>query len=128
MMKTEGASLAESSPPTPYIRVGLTNPATRFRKLFPYLGAALVLIIAAAGYATIRGMATSRDWLGQTYQVKSELADVELNRALLHEYQNAGGATLSEDRQAGLRSTAEGVRQSLARLKELTADSAAQQE
>src|SRR5689334_14624605 len=126
MMKTEGASLAESSPPTPYIRVGLTNPATRFRKLFPYLGAALVLIIAAAGYATIRGMATSRDWLGQTYQVKSELADVELNRALLHEYQTE--AIPNTEKQEGLQSAAEALLQSLGRLKEATQDNAAQHE
>jgi signal transduction histidine kinase/Skp family chaperone for outer membrane proteins len=126
MMKTQGASLAEFSPTAPQTRIELTNPATRFRKLFPYVGTALVVIIAAAGYATMKGMATSRDWLGHTYQVKSELADVELNRALLHEYQTE--ALPSAEKQAGLQSAAEALRQSLQRLKEATQDNAAEQE
>lgn len=121
MMKTQSASLAESSPTAPQARIDLTNPATRFRKLFPYIGTALVVITAAAGYATIRGMATSREVLGYSYQVKAELADLQLNRALLHEYQIEGA--LGEHTQA-----VEGLRQSVQRLKEMTQDNAAQQE
>jgi signal transduction histidine kinase len=126
MMRTQGASPAEFPPSAPYLRVGLTNPATRFRKLFPYVGAALVLIIAAAGYATIRGMATSRDWLGRTYQVKSELADLQLNRARLHQYLSQ--RTPSTEKQVGLQSAAEELRESLRRLKEQTQDNPAEQE
>jgi signal transduction histidine kinase len=129
MTKTNiGASLIEASPTAPRVRSGLTNPGTRFRKLFPYVGTGLVVVIAVAGYATIRGMATSRDWLGHTYQVKSELSDLQLNRALLHEYAAEGGASPSEETQAGLRSAADEIRQLLARLKDLTADNAAEQE
>src|SRR5713101_303551 len=126
MTRTQGASLAESSPTPPHVRIGLTNPATRFRKLFPYVGAALVVIIATAGYATIRGMATSRDWLERTYQVKSALADLQLNRALLREYQTESAPSAGQ--QAGLQSAAEALRQSLRRLKEVTQDNAAEQE
>ena len=126
MNRRQGASLAEPSPAAPHVRFGLINPATRFRKLFPYIGTALVMIIAVAGYSTMKGMATSRDWLGRTYQVKSELADLQLNRALLHQYLIEG---LPEaEKQAGLQSTGQAVRQSLRRLKEITQDNPAQQE
>jgi signal transduction histidine kinase len=120
-----GASLVETSSSAPPARMGLTNPATRFRKLFPYVGTGLVVVIAAAGYATIRGMATSRDWVAHTYEVKWELADLELNRAPLHEA--ASGAAPSSEARVRSRSPAEAMRQSLARLKELTQDDAAQQ-
>jgi CHASE3 domain sensor protein len=123
-----GASPAEASATAPPLRIGLTNPATRFRKLFPYVGTALVVVIAAAGYATITGMATSRDWLARTFQVKSELAGLQLNRALLRGYETEGGAGPTAERQAGLRSAAEALRKSLAPLKELTQDNAAEQE
>lgn len=120
-----GASVAEVSSTT-LARLGLTNPATRFRKVLPYIGTALVLVIAGAGYATIRGMATSRDWLGHSYDVKSELAALELNRALLHEAVNS--SPLSADAASRVASAAEGMRHSLQRLKMLTEDDAAQQE
>jgi signal transduction histidine kinase len=121
-----GASPAEASSTFPLARIGLTNPATRFRKIFPYIGTALVVIIAVAGYATIRGMATSRDWLGHTYEVKSELANIELNRAVLHE---AAQTTAPSEEAAGrVRSAAEAIRGALARLKQLVQDNPAQQE
>ena len=121
-----GASPAEASATFSPARIGLTNPATRFRKIFPYMGTALVVIIAVAGYATIRGMATSRDWLGHTYEVKSELANLELNRAVLHE---AAQTTAPSEEAAGrVRSAAEAMRNSLARLKQLTQDNPAEQE
>ena len=123
-----GASLAEVSSSAPAIRIGLTNPATRFRKLFPYIGTALVLIIAGTGYATIRGMAASREDLDHTYQVKSQLADLQLNRALFHEYENESAVVPSEENDVRVRSAAEALRQSLARLKALTSDNAAEQE
>jgi signal transduction histidine kinase len=123
-----GASLAEVSSSAPAIRIGLTNPATRFRKLFPYIGTALVLIIAGTGYATMRGMAASREDLGHTYQVKSEVADLQLNRALFHEYQNESAAAPGEENDARVRAAAEALRQSLARLKAVTSDNPAQQE
>ena len=123
-----GASLAEGSLAASPSRIGLTNPATRFRKLFPYVGTALVLVIAGAAYPTMRGMATSRSWLEHTYEVKSELADLQLNRALLHEYETESAAGPSGTHEDRLRAAGESLRQSLARLKELTADNAAQQE
>jgi signal transduction histidine kinase len=121
-----GASLAEASSTTAPARVELTNPATRFRKIFPYIGTALVVIIAGAGFATIRGMATSRDWLEHTFDVKSELAELELNRALMHEAANAPRA--SQEGATRVRSAAEAIRQSLARLKQLTQENPAQRE
>jgi signal transduction histidine kinase len=121
-----GASLEASLPASP-VRIGLTNPATLFRKLLPYVGTALVLLIAVAGYATIRGMATSRDWLAHTYEMKSELAELQLNRALLHEYETAP-RFLPGEKQAALQSAGEAVRRSFSRLKELTQDNPAEQE
>jgi signal transduction histidine kinase len=121
-----GASPAEASSLSAPVRLGLINPATRFRKLFPYLGTALVLIMAVAGYATIRGMSTSRNWLGRTYEVKSELADLELNRALIHEA--AETTSPSEDAAKRVSSAAGAIRQSLSRLKQLTQDNPVQQE
>jgi signal transduction histidine kinase len=128
MTKTNiGASLADDSFTASPARIGLTNPTSRFRKLFPYVGAALIAIVAVAGSATMKGMADSRDWLGHTYQVKSELADLQLNHVLLHEYETAAAAGLAESR-AALHSAGQAVRQSLARLKELTRDNPPQQE
>jgi signal transduction histidine kinase len=121
-----GASPAEASSPAAPVRLGLINPATRFRKLLPYVGTALVVVIAGAGYATIRGMETSRDWLGHTYEVKSELANLELNRTVLHEA--AETAASSEEAAKRVSSAAEAMRQSLSRLKQLTQDNSAQQE
>jgi signal transduction histidine kinase len=123
-----GASLAEVASSAPAIRIGLTNPGTRFRKLFPYIGTALVLIIASTGYATMRGMAASREDLDHTYKVKSELAGLQLNRARFHEYLNDTGAVPSEESDARFRSAAEALRQSVAGLKTLTVDNPAQQE
>jgi signal transduction histidine kinase len=71
-------------------------------------------------------MATSRDWLERTFDVKSELAELELNRTLMHEAANAPRA--NQEGATRVRSAAEAIRQSLARLKELTQDSAPQQE
>jgi signal transduction histidine kinase len=71
-------------------------------------------------------MSTSRDWLEQTFDVKSELAELELNRTLMHEAANAPRA--NQEGATRVRSAAEAIRQSLARLKELTQDSAPQQE
>jgi signal transduction histidine kinase len=128
MTKTNiGASLADGSITASPARIGLTNPATRFRKIFPYVGIALIAVIVVAGSATMKGMATSRDWLGHTYQVKSELADLQLNRALLHEYETAAAAGSAESR-AALHPAGEELRRSLARLKELTSDNPPQQE
>lgn len=122
MTKTPiGAPQPETSlAAAPAVRIGLTNPATRFRKLFPYVGTALVIIIAVAGSSTMRGMATSRDWLAHTYQVKSELTELELSRALLHDIANTAGP--SPTQAALVRDAAEKVRGSLAQLKELTSD------
>src|SRR4029077_7700954 len=58
----------------------------------------------------------------------SELADLQLNRALLHEYETESAAGPSGTHEDRLRAAGESLRQSLARLKELTADNAAQQE
>jgi signal transduction histidine kinase len=128
MTKTNiGASLADGSLTASPARLGLTNPTSRFRKLFPYVGAALIAVIAIAGSATMKEMADSRDWLGHTYQVKSELADLQLSRALLHEYEAAAAAGSAESR-AALHSAGEELRRSLARLKELTRDNPPQQE
>src|SRR5579863_6698840 len=101
-----GASLAGDSLTASPVRIGLTNPGTRFRKLFPYVGTGLVVIIAAAGSATMKGMADSRGWLGHTYQVKSEIADLQLDRALLRQYETTRGAASGEN-SASLQSTAE---------------------
>ena len=128
MTKTHiGASLAEGSLTASPARIGLTNPTTRFRKFFPYLGAALIAVIAIAGSATMKEMADSREWLGHTYQVKSELADLQLSRALLHEYETAAAAGSAEAR-AALHSAGEELRRSLGRVKELTRDNPAEQE
>jgi signal transduction histidine kinase len=128
MTKTNiGASLAEGSLGASPARIGLTNPATRFRKILPYIGTALIAIIVVAGSATMKGMADSRDWLGHTYQVKSELADLQLNRALLHEYETAAAEGSAEARVV-LHSAGEELRRSLGRVKELTRDNPAQQE
>lgn len=122
-----GASLAGDSLTASPVRIGLTNPGTRFRKLFPYVGTGLVVIIAAAGSATMKEMADSRGWLGHTYQVKSEIADLQLDRALLRQYETTRGAASGEN-SAFLQSTAEALRGSLGRLKELTRDNPPQEE
>ena len=128
MTKTNiGASLADGSPTASPARIGLTNPTSRFRKLFPYFGAALIAIISVAGSATMKGMADSRDWLGHTYQVKSELADLQMNHMLLHEYEAAVAAGSKEGR-AALHSAGQAVLQSCARLTALTRDNPPQQE
>jgi signal transduction histidine kinase len=121
-----GVSPTEASWTAAPTGIGLTNPATSFRKIFPYVGTALVVVMAGAGYGTIRGMATSSDWLGHTYEVKSELANLELNRGLLHEPANVGAS--GSEAAARVRSAAEAMRQSLSRLKELTRDNNLQQE
>lgn len=121
-----GVSPAQASLSAAPAGIGLTNPATRFRKIFPYVGTALVLVMASAGYATIRGMATSRDWLGHTYEVKSELANLELDRGLLHE--PADGRASGAEATARIHAAAEAMRQSLSRLKELTQDNGVEQE
>jgi signal transduction histidine kinase len=123
-----GASPGGVSLAVPPARLGLINPATRFRKLLPYIGTALVLTTAISGYATMKGMAASRGWLGGTIELKSELGNLELNHGLLHRYAAeaaAGGNEVAEDQ---VRSTADAMRQSLARLRQLTRDDAAQQE
>ena len=128
MTKTNiGASLADGSLTASPARIGLTNPTTRFRKIFPYVGTARITVIVVAGSATMKGMADSRDWLGHTYQVKSELAELQLNRALLHEYETAAAAGSAEAR-AALHSAGEELRRSLGRVKELTRDNPAEQE
>jgi signal transduction histidine kinase len=110
------AGLVSSLPP----RAGLLNPATRFRKLLPYIGVTLVLIIAVAGYATIREMAASRNWLGRGYQVKSELADLELRRSVLRVY--VASPSTNEGSQARVQSSIESMHQALVRLRDLTRD------
>jgi signal transduction histidine kinase len=59
--------------------------------------------------------------------VKSELADLQLNRALLHEYETAAAEGSAEARVV-LHSAGEELRRSLGRVKELTRDNPAQQE
>jgi len=138
-----GASQGVASPVAPPARLGfatpglatpglvtpgLLNPATRFRKVLPYIGTALVLITAVSGYATLKGMAASQGWLGSTIEFKSELGNLELNHGLLHRYAAeaaAGGNEVAEDQ---VRSTADAIRQSLLRLRQLTRDDAVQQE
>ncbi len=128
-----GASPGDASPAVPPARLGLVtpgllNPATRFKKLLPYIGTALVLITAVSGYATLKGMAASRAWLGSTFEVKSELGNLELDRALMHRYAAEAGEGPGGEAEAQLRSTADAMRESLARLRQLTGDDAAQQE
>src|ERR1700686_1274953 len=94
-----GASRRGTATALPPSRLGLVNTASRLRKWLPYMGAALVAIIAVAGYSTMKGMANSRDWLAHTYEVKAELADLELYRALLHEYAPEHSLAASEDGQ-----------------------------
>ena len=138
-----GASPGDASPVAPPARLGLAtpglvipglvapgllNPATRFRKLLPYIGTALVLITAVSGYATLKGMAASRSWLASTIEFKSELGNLELNQGLLHRYAAeaaAGGNELAEDQ---VQSTGDAMRQSLLRLRQLTRDDATQQD
>lgn len=115
--------LATPGPVTP----GLLNPATRFRKLVPYIGTALVLITAVSGYATLKGMAASRSWLASTIEFKSELGNLELNHGLLHRYAAeaaAGGNELAEDQ---AQSTGDAMLRSLLRLGKLTRDDETQQ-
>jgi signal transduction histidine kinase len=123
-----GASPGDASPAVPPARLGLINPATRFRKLLPYIGTALVLITAVAGYATMKGMAASRTWLGSTVEVKSELDNLELDRALLHQYAAEAGVGPNGELEAEARTAADSMQQSLARLRQLTRDDASQQE
>jgi signal transduction histidine kinase len=111
----------------PASRLALVNKASRFRKWLPYVGAVLVAIIAVAGYSTMQGMANSRDWLAHTYEVKSELADLELHRALLHEYGAESPRTASEDGQRRFQSAAAAMREAFVHLKHLTQDNADQQ-
>jgi signal transduction histidine kinase len=76
----------------------------------------------------MKGMAASRGWLGGTIELKSELGNLELNHGLLHRYAAeaaAGGNEVAEDQ---VQSTADAMRQSLARLRQLTRDDAPQQE
>lgn len=120
-----GASLPETSPSASFARLGLTNPATRFRKLLPYVGTSLVLIIAIVGYSTIRAMANSRDLLAHTYEVKSALADLQLDRAMFHEV--AINAALSGSSAAAVQPASDKLRQSLAQLEDLTKDDPSQQ-
>lgn len=122
------ASPGNASPAVPPARFGLINPATRFRKLLPYLGTALVLITAFWGYATMREMAASRIWLGSTFEVKSELSNVELDREVLHRYGEEAAEGASGEAEAQLQSAADALRQSLVRLHQLTRDDAPQQE
>src|SRR5260370_22711063 len=78
------------------------------------------------GFDSIRRMTTFRDLFERTIDVKTELAELELNRTLMHEAANAPRA--NQEGATRVRSAAEAIRQSLARLKELTQDSAPQQE
>jgi signal transduction histidine kinase len=112
----------------PPSRLGLVNTASRFRKWLPYMGIALVAIIAVAGYSTMEGMAKSRDWLAHTYEVKSELADLELHRALLHEYAADSSLAAGEDGQARFQSAAAAMGEAFIHLKKLTQDNADQQD
>ncbi|HZP32060.1 MAG TPA: ATP-binding protein [Candidatus Acidoferrales bacterium] len=125
--ETIGASLSETSlPATSSARIGLINPATRFRKLLPYAGTALVMVIAIAGSATMKGMATSRDWLAHTYRVKSALGELEINRALMHEIVNAGPRDAATRER--LEPIAKTIQQTIAELKDLTSDDPTQLE
>src|ERR1700722_10241591 len=72
-------------------------------------------------------MANSRDWLAHTYEVKSELADLELHRALLHEYAAESPRAASEDGQARFQAAAAAMREAFVHLKQLTQDNADQQ-
>jgi signal transduction histidine kinase len=123
--ETIGASLSETSlPATSPARIGLTNPATRFRKLLPYAGTALVMVIAIAGSATMKGMATSSDWLAHTYRVKSALGELEINRALMHEVVSTGPRDAATRER--LEAIAKTIQQTMAELKDLTSDDPAQ--
>jgi len=123
-----GASLRGAAIVAPPARTGVIDSTSRFRKWLPYLGAALVVIIAVAGYSTIGGMATSRDWLAHTYDVKSDLANLELYSALLHEYAAESSLAASTDAQARFQSAAVAMREALARLKQLTQDNPDEEE
>jgi signal transduction histidine kinase len=92
------------------------------------MGAALVAIIAVAAYSTIEGMAKSRDWLSHTYEVKSELTDLELHRAQLHEYAAESSLAASADEQARSQAAEVAIRQAVARLQQLTQDNPDQQQ
>jgi signal transduction histidine kinase len=123
-----GASPGDAPPAVPLARVGLINPATRFRKLLPYIGTALVLITAVSGYATMKGMAASRSWLGSTMELKSELGNLEMNHGMLHQYAAEAAVGGNEAAVDEVRSTGDAMRQSLVRLRDLTRDDAAQQD
>jgi signal transduction histidine kinase len=82
-----------------------------------------VAIIAVAGSSTMKGMANSRDWLAHTYEVKSELADLELHLALLHEY--AAESSLAAS--ARFQSAAAAMGEAFTHVKQLTQDNADQQ-
>jgi signal transduction histidine kinase len=122
-----GASRRGTATAVPPSRLGLANTASRFRKWLPYMGAGLVAVIAVAGYSTMQGMANSRAWLAHTYEVKSELADLELHRALLHEYAAERSLAASEDGQARFQSAAAAMGEAFVHLKQLTQDNADQQ-
>ena len=121
-----GASLAGIAPAAPPPRPGMLNPATRFRKLLPFVGTALVLIVAISGYASLRAMAASRASVAHTYQIKAELADLQMEHALLDE--DAVERAADPAAASVLGSEADEIRRCIAELKELTRGQAVQQD
>jgi signal transduction histidine kinase len=86
----------------------------------------LVLVIAVAGYSTLSGMATSRDLLAHTYQVKSTLAELQLDRAMLHEVATEAERGASEP--AAVQQVSDKLRKTLVQLRDLTKDNPPQQQ
>jgi len=97
----------------------------RFASLALVFGA--IIALGAVAYFTERGISVSRDWVIHTYQVRSELSDLQLEIMRAHSNETAD-LLMQEKRLPPSREQSDLARQTVEELRRLTSDNPQQQQ
>ena len=84
-----------------------------------------IIALGAVAYFTERGIGINRDWVIHTYQVRSQLSELQLE---IMRAQPAGGANFQGTQIAQFREQSELARQTVEELRRLTRDNSQQQQ
>jgi signal transduction histidine kinase len=103
----------------------LSSPAVRLASFF--LALLIIVVVGILAYVTEIGTMTSQEWVVHTYQVRSELNDLQLELARTHASESAYLLAHEDDQFTRTKQEEELVTKTLSTLRGLTWDNSSQQ-
>src|ERR1700675_1159101 len=121
MVEHNAALAANEETPSP-------EPVRTVSRIPAFLGFIVIVVIAVAAYLTQRGVSNSTNWVLHTYDVRSELQNLQTQLAEIRGSALAYSGPGDESRLQLFRQHSQYISSAFDDLRKLTADNAAQQQ